>query len=371
MLKVIHVITDMKIGGAGRWLLNFLKNYDRKQLDLKVVVPRGSMLKAEVEALDIPVIEIPGIGDKSLDLASIQAFYGLFKKEKPEVVHTHASLSARFAARGAGVKAIVHTKHCIDPLKTGVKKTIAAIINNGLSSSMTAVSEAVAQNLLENGAPKEKVKVIYGGVDELRQLEESEIQNLRQSYGVKEQEILFGMVARLAEVKNHRYLLEAAELALKEREDIKFILAGTGPLEESLKSLAAEKGLQGQVIFTGFIKDVESIYNIIDVNMITSNTEAQCLALVEGMTLGKPMIGTQVGGVPELIKQGETGLLVPLKQPRALADAILALAADKELRESMGQKARQLMQQKFSASKMADEICMLDKDLIEHQEAVR
>jgi glycosyltransferase involved in cell wall biosynthesis len=371
MLKVIHVITDTKIGGAGWWLLNFLRNYDRQQLELKVVVPKDSMLKEEIESLGVHVIELPGIGDKSLDLASIQSFYAVFKREKPSIVHTHASLSARVAARGAGVASIVHTKHCLDRPKTGWKKTVAAAINNGLSSSMTAVSEAVAQNLLDNGAPRHKVKLIYGGVDELKQLQETEIQRLRSSYGIAGEDILFGMVARLAAVKGHRYLIEAAELVAKERGDIKFILAGAGPLEEELKKLVADKGLEEKVIFTGFIKDVASIYNIIDVNMITSNSEALCLALIEGMSLGRPMIGTDVGGVPELIKPGKTGLLVPLGQPKALAEAILALAQDKELREAMGRQARQLMLEKFSASKMAEEIGRLYEELAKHSEAAR
>lgn len=371
MLKVIHVITDMKIGGAGHWLLNLLRNYDRQKLDIKVVVPKDSKLKQEIKSLGIEVIELPGIGDKSLDFASIHAFYGLFKREKPSIVHTHASLSARFAARGAGVAAIVHTKHCLDQTKTGWKKTVAAAINNGLSSSMTAISEAVAQNLLDNGAPRNKIKVIYGGVDELKQLEEAEIQRLRSSYGIAGEDILFGMVARLAAVKGHRYLIEAAELVAKERKDIKFILAGTGPLEEELKKLVKDKGLEETVIFAGFIKEVAGIYNILDVNMITSNSEALCLALIEGMSLSKPMIGTDVGGVPELIKSGETGLLVPLGQPKALAEAILALAQNKELREAMGRQARQLMLEKFSASKMAEEIGKLYEDLVKHQEAAR
>ena len=359
MLKVIHVITDMKIGGAGKWLLNFLRNYDREAISIKVVVPKGSVLKAEIEMLRIPVVEIAGIGDKSLDIFSISAMLSLFKQERPQIVHTHASLSARIAARLAGVKAIIHTKHCLDQPKTGWKKTAASILNNQFSNWVIAVSEAVEKNLLEAGTPKQKIRMIYGAVDELKSFDGQAIREIRGSYGLSEKDIVFGMVARLAEVKGHSYLLKAAELVGQKRSDIKFIIAGTGPLEEKLKETAMQKGLDKTVVFTGFIKDVERIYNIIDVNMITSKSEAQCLALVEGMSLGKPMIGTAVGGVPELIIPGETGLLVPPAQSQALAEAILELGDNAELRNAMGRKAREMMLERFSASKMAEEILKL------------
>ena len=364
MIKIIHVITDMKIGGAGRWLLNFLANYDKSKLDIKVVIPKGSMLKAEVNAFNIETIEIQGIGDKSLDLSSVSAFYKLFRQEKPRIVHTHASLSARIAARMAGVKAIVHTKHCLDSPKTGLKKSFAAGINNQLSSKIIAVSQAVEKNLLEAGMPGDKIQVVYGGVEEIRKLPLEEISRLRASYGIGEKDIVYGIVARLAEVKGHKYLIQAAAQVLKARKDIKFIIAGTGPLEDQLKTMVLDLKIENNVIFTGFIKDVERVYNIIDVNMAASTSEALCLSLIEGMSLGKPMIGTEVGGLPELVIQNQTGLLVPARDAEALAVAILELAENSKLRTSMGDNAREMMLEKFSASKMAAEINKLYEEVV-------
>lgn len=364
MIKVIHVITDMKIGGAGKWLLNYLKNYDKSKLDIKVVIPRDSILKMEINNLNIETIEIQGIGDKSLDWSSVRAFVKLFRQERPQIVHTHASLSARIAAKMAGVKAIVHTKHCLDNPRTGMKKAITAGINNQLSSRIIAVSEAVEKNLLDAGIPQDKIRIIYGGVEELNRLSQDEINKIKDSYGIGDNDIVYGMIARLAEVKCHKYLLEAAVQVLKVRNDVKFLIAGTGPLEDQLKEMASELGIGKNVVFTGFIKDVEKIYNIIDVNMITSNSEALCLALIEGMSLGKPMIGTAVGAVPELIIQNETGLLVPTAHAEALAAAIIQLADNIEQRNSMGMKAREMMLKKFSASKMATEIGLLYEEVV-------
>ncbi|HYE09669.1 MAG TPA: glycosyltransferase [Patescibacteria group bacterium] len=364
MIKIIHVITDMKIGGAGRWLLNFLKNYDESKLDIKVVIPKGSMLKAEINRLNLETIEIHGIGDKSLDWASVNAFRRLFMQERPQIVHTHASLSARIAAKLTGVKAIVHTKHCLDNPRTGIKKAVAAGINNQLSSRIIAVSKAVEKNLLEAGMPQHKIQVIYGGTEKVKTLPKEEINQIKASYGIGEKDIVFGIVARLAEVKGHKYLIQAAEQVLKNRNDIKFLIAGTGPLEDQLKKMVLDLGIENSVVFTGFIKDVENIYNIIDVNMITSSSEALCLSLIEGMSLDKPMIGTEVGGVPELVIQNQTGLLVPVADVEILADAIEELAGNSELRNSMGMNAGKMMLEKFSASEMAAEILKLYQEVV-------
>ena len=364
MIKIIHVVTDMKIGGAGKWLLNFLINYDKSKLAIKVVIPKGSILKTEINSLDIETIEIQGIGDKSLDLSSVGAFYKLFKHEKPQIVHTHASLSARIAARMAGVGAIIHTKHCLDSPRAGLKKAVAASINKQLSNKIIAVSMAVEQNLLEAGISRDKIQVVYGGVEEIKKLPLEEINKLRACYGIDEKDLVFGVVARLAEVKGHKVLIQAAAKVLKERKDIKFVIAGTGPLEGQLRKMVLDLKIEDKVIFTGFVKDIEKIYNVIDVNMITSSSEALCLSLIEGMSLGKPMIGTSVGGVPEVVIQNQTGLLVPVGEIDSLASAILEMAENSKLRLSMGIKAREMMLEKFSASKMTIEINKLYEEVV-------
>jgi L-malate glycosyltransferase len=297
-------------------------------------------------------------------LSSVSAFYKLFKQEKPRIVHTHASLSARIAARMAGVGAIVHTKHCLDSPRAGVKKGLAAGINNLLSNKIIAVSQAVGNNLLEAGLPIEKIQVVYGGVEEIKKLPQEEINQLRAACGIGENDIVYGIVARLAEVKGHKYLIQAAAKVLKGRKDIKFVIAGTGPLEDELRRMVIDLKIENNVVFTGFIKDVEKVYNIIDVNMIASTSEALCLSFVEGMSLGKPMIGTAVGGVPELVIQNQTGLLVPARDTEALAEAIEELAENSKLRLSMGVNARVMMLEKFSASKMAAEINKLYEEVV-------
>lgn len=356
MIKVVHVLSDMKVGGAGRWLINLLKASNRENYEIKVVLPAGSLLIDIIRNIGYEVIPVEGMKDKSFDKDTILVLYKLFRKEKPRIVHTHASLSARIAARLAGVKVVVNTKHCIDAPKKGVRKLAGASINGRLSDRIIAVSNAVKQNIIESGIPENKVEVIYGGIEGVKEISGEEKAKLRESLSISKEDIVVGIVARLAEVKGHVYFIQAADIISRIAKDVKFLIAGIGPKEKELKDLVLEKGLQERVVFTGYVEEIEKIYNIIDINVITSISEALCLSLIEGMCLGKPCVGTDTGGIPEVIRDGENGLLVPVREPEELAEAILKLIKSPELRKTMGEKGKEIMAQNFKADAMTRKI---------------
>ncbi len=355
MIKVIHVLSDMKIGGAGIWLLNLLDSIDRERFEIKVVLPKGSMLVDKVKGLGFEAIAVEGMRDRSFDMAAISLLQGIFRKEKPHIVHTHASLSARLAAKLSGVS-IINTKHCMDRRKKGIKRLAGVCINNWLSDSLVAVSDAVRQNMLDNGAAKEKISVIYGGIRPVRELEDKERSEVRHKWGISDQDIVIGIVARLAEVKGHKYFLEAAEIISREKNDLKFVIAGGGPLENMLKEQAKELGIESRAVFTGFMENIYEILNILDINVISSLSEALCLSLIEGMSIGKPSVGTDTGGVPEVVRDGHNGFLVPVGNSEKLAAAVLKLIDDPQLRKTMGDRGRILAAQSFTAAAMAKDI---------------
>lgn len=352
MIKVMHVLSDMKIGGAGSWLLNLLGAIDKDKFDVKVVLPKGSMLIEKVRGLGFEAIAVDGMKDKSFDMGAVKLLLGIFRKEKPQIVHTHASLSARIAARMAGVRSI-NTKHCIDGRKTGIKKLAGACINNMLSDSMIAVSAAVKQNLIDNGVHESKVSVIYGGIRPVKELDSEEKRQVRQKWGITPEDIVVGIVARLAEVKGHKYFIDAAEIISRDNDNVKFLIAGIGPKEQEIRELASHKGLTDRVIFTGFMENVHEVFNIIDINVISSLSEALCLSLIEGMCVGKPSVGTDVGGIPEVVKDGYNGFLVPTGDSGRLAEGVLKLVHDPELRKTMGDRGREMMTRSFTAGAMA------------------
>ncbi len=352
MIKVIHVLSDMKIGGAGSWLLNLLGAADKERFDIKVVLPQGSLLIDKVRELGFEAIPVDGMKDKSFDAGAVSLLFNIFRREKPQIVHTHASLSARLAARMAGAK-IINTKHCIDSRKTGIKRLATSCINNFLSDSIIAVSAAVKQNVADNGVALDKISVIYGGISPVKELGAEEKSRVREHWGIAEEDIVVGIVARLAEVKGHKYFVEAAKIISRDNADVKFLIAGSGPKEQELKELVGHCGLADRVIFTGFVENVYEIFNIIDINVISSLSEALCLSLIEGMCVGKPSVGTDTGGIPEVIKDGYNGYLVPAGDSSGLADAILKLVRDPLLRKTMGDKGREMAAQSFTAGAMA------------------
>lgn len=355
MMKIMHVLSDMKIGGAGSWLMNLLGAIDKERFEIKVVLPQGSILADKIRNLGFEVISVDGIKDKSYDAKAVNILYNIFRAERPDIVHTHASLSARLAAKRAGAR-IINTKHCIDSRITGIRRFAGAFINDRYCDNIIAVSEAVKRNVAENGVPEDKVSVIYGGINPLKILDNKEKSLIRQKWGITEEEIIVGIVARLAEVKGHKYFVDAMEIISRDNDNVRFFIAGIGPKEEELRELIKQKGLTDRVVFTGFVDKVYEVFNIIDINVISSLSEALCLSLIEGMSVGKPSVATDTGGIPEVIKDGYNGFLVPPGDACRLADAILKLIHDPELRNTMGDRGREIMEKSFTADIMAEKI---------------
>jgi len=338
MIKVIQVSSDTNIGGAGKCLLTMLENYDRNEFLMKVVLPKNSLLKPEIEKTGTEIIEVEGIADKSLDFSSISTLKKIFKEEKPDIVHAHASMSARIAARHSGCK-VVYTRHSVfEPspkLSKGIGKVINGIINNYYSDSIIAVAEAAKQNLLNTGVSEKKITVILNGVNGLAKVSDDEKTEIKKRFGIKDETVI-SIVARLEDIKGHVYFIEAAKKLIDEGFNAKFFIAGTGSYENTLKEKVKELKLENNVIFTGFIKDVDKLMSVTDIQANASyGTEATSLALLEGMSIGIPAVVSDFGGNPGVIKNNVNGFVVPKQNSQALAQGLKNLLTDKELYENL------------------------------------
>ena len=153
-IKIIEASSDTNIGGAGKCLLTLLENFDYNKFDVKVVLPKNSLLKPHIDKMGIQVIEADGIADKSLDMFAVKTLKTIFRHEKPDIVHTHASMSARIAARAAGAK-VVYTRHSVFPpprkISRGIGKAVNGMINNYYADAIIAVAEAAKENLTDTG----------------------------------------------------------------------------------------------------------------------------------------------------------------------------------------------------------------------------
>ena len=179
---------------------------------------------------------------------------------------------------------------------------------------------------------------------------------LLSSFGGKAGEKAVGMVARLEEVKDHETFLLGAKKLLDKRKDVRFYIVGDGSLREQLEQKAAALGISEQVTFTGFLQDVEKIEAALDIAVITSKAEALCLSILESMIAGIPAVGTDSGGVAEVIRHGENGFLIPVGDSDALAERLDELLADDAKRSAFGAQAKRDAEATFLAEQMTRKI---------------
>ncbi len=360
MLKVLQVSSDTNIGGAGKCILTYLKYCDRKKIETAVAVPRGSLLKPQIENLDTKVFEVDAMADKSLDFSAIKKLLDIFREFKPDIVHAHASMSARIAARVYGAK-VVYTRHSVFPpnprLTHGLGKLMCGIVNNSTADKIIAVAEAAKQNICDIGVSEKKIDVILNGVEPLKEYMEDEINKLKADYGVPPGYKCAAIVARLNEVKGHKYFVEAAKHLKDMGVRAKLLIAGTGDMEVPIRKQISDLGLEDDVIMLGFLNDVEPLMNVIDVQVNCSfGTEATSLSLLEGMSLGKPAVVSDFGGNPGVIKNGENGYIVPTHDSKAVAQRLKELFEDSGLYEEMHKKSKEIFDNTFTAVKYAENI---------------
>ncbi len=353
MIKVLNIISDSNIGGAGRCVLTFLKYFDRANFNSEVVVPTGSLLIPEINKLGIKTIEADSIAEKSFSIDAIKELKKIIKASGCDIVHTHGNMSGRIAGKQCGKK-VVYTRHSVFPvspkISKGIGKKINGMVNMYYADDIIAVAEAAKENLTDSGIAPERVKVILNGVEPQKRASDETIFESRKKYGIENDDFVVGIMARIEEVKGHIYLIEAAEKITAQGKKIKVLIIGTGALEESLKKTVKNKGLENTVIFTGFIKNVNEVLSILDVQANASfGTEATSLSLLEGMSLGIPAVVSNYGGNPGVIAHGENGYIFKLKDSEDMAKYIMKLMDEPETYKYMQNKSIEIFNSKFTA----------------------
>lgn len=373
MIKVLNIISDSNIGGAGRLLINYLHNFDRTKFDIYVAMPENSDLKPLVENEKYPVIELKGIRDKSFDIRAIREIRKVIKDLKPDIVHTHSALSGRIASYINRVPSRFYTRHSAFPpskrLTSFPGKQINGFVNGKLATDIVAVAQAAMDNLTDTGVDPKKITVIINGVDEMRKISDDEKSELKESLGIKNTTFVCGISARLEEYKGHSYLLDTVKYVCDRHPDTVFLIIGGGSCEQSLKEKAKKLDIEDKTIFTGFVDDVAPYYNIMDLNLNCSiGTETSSLALSEGMSLSVPAIATTYGGNPYMITDGVNGFLVPERDSVAMGDKILELIDNPELLKKLSVGARSQYEKKFTAKVMTAQLEKLyEESYIKHK----
>jgi glycosyltransferase involved in cell wall biosynthesis len=360
MVRVLNVISDTNIGGAGRILINYLKYSDKSSFETLVALPRGSLLAEPLRAAGAVVYETDVTPDKSFDLKDVQKLKALIRQTDPVIVHTHGSLSGRIAARQCG-KLVIFTRHCVFPLSPRIKKgpgrLINKLVNEHYADRIIAISPAAKENLTDGGIRGDIIDVIMNGVEPLTRKSDDECKALRAAWGIPEGRFTLGILARIEDYKGHLIILDALRQLVGEGLDLTLVIAGAGTFEETVRQKTTELGLEKNVVFTGFVSDVSGVLSILDVQLNASyGTETSSLSLLEGLSIGLPAIVSDYGGNPNVIDEGVSGLLFKNKDSSGLAGCIRRLMQDPVLLEKMKVSAAIAYKERFTGGIFAGNI---------------
>ena len=360
MIKVLNVISDSNIGGAGRVLINYLENSDRESFRTMIALPKGSQLAEPLRKLGGEVYELDGLAERSYSKEDVKLLEKLIRELKPDIVHTHGALSGRIAGRRCGCK-VVYTRHSAFPVPAKLKyppgRWINKLINEHYADHIIAVSPAAAENLTDAGISPKLITVMMNGVSPVERRPEEETAAYRESLGIPEDGFVLGILARIEPYKGHMHIIEALDM-LRERGKRPFLLiAGSGSFEEELKAEVSRRELDSQVRFLGFLSDVAPFLSALDLQLNASyGTETSSLSILEGLSMGLPAVVSSYGGNPWLIDDGEDGLLFRNRDSRDLADKIDVLMGSPRALGLMGDRAREIFERRFTGRIFAQNV---------------
>jgi len=274
---------------------------------------------------------------------------------------TKAGFIGRLAAKLAGVPIIIHNilelpqNSVRSPILKFIYRKMEQIAAKWADFIITTTKPNRNQILENNIVPPEKLAAIPEGIEvENYEKVKIDISAKRKEMGIPEGSVLLGTVARLETPKGHIYLLDAVKKVLSERPDTYFVIVGKGRLRDSLERKARDLGVSNNVIFTGFREDMLEILQSIDLFVLPSLWEGQGVVLMEAFCYKKPVVASGVGGVVEVVEDGVSGLLVPARDPDALANAILKVLSDPDKMKEMGEAGYRHIKAKFKDSEMND-----------------
>ena len=360
MTRILNILSDTNIGGAGRVLLNYLQYADRTRFEVRTVLPPNSLLRPPLEQAGGVVLEAEGIADRSYSREGVHTLRQLIAREGPGLVHTHGCLSGRIAARREGVP-VVYSRHSAFPVPAKLRyppgRWVNKLVNEHYADKIIAVSPAAAKNLTDAGISPKKIVVMMNGVAPVARRPQSEQDALRRQWGLEEGDFVLGILARLEDYKGHMDILQALHILTGQGRRVKLLIAGTGPYEPQLRAETARLGLEGAVRFLGFVTDVAPLLSVLDLQLNASyGTETSSLSILEGLSMGLPAVVSEYGGNPWLIDHGEDGLRFPTRDAAALAKAVARLMDDREELARMGQRGVEIFHARFTGEIMARNI---------------
>jgi len=357
-IRVVELLATGSSGGAQEHLYNLVTRVDRARYDVSVLSLSGGPGVRRLERTGVSVCVLDDMSDEeaiaavAAHLAAVDADVVHNHMYRAEVVGTQAAWA--LAASGRRRPFVVGTVHS-SRIRSEEDRDLIRRLTPRMDH-LVAVSRAIVRKLEDEGRVGAPISLIYNGVDLARYSEQAACPTLLSEYQIPAGAPIVGVVARLEAEKGHPTLLEAWPAVLGAAPDARLLVVGEGSQRELLEAQASSLGLldgrSSSITFTGRRDDVPAVTAALDVAVLPSYREAQGLSILEAMALSRPVVASAVGGIPEMIDDGRTGLLVPPHDPGALAAAIVKLIENPDLAARIGRAGHDLVHERFCVEQM-------------------
>ena len=348
-------------GGQNQVLLTVLGLRERGHRAALVAHPEGELRRRASEGTDL----FPIAPKTEMDLRAGWQLSRLLRTLQPDIVHAHDAHAVALAALARSLAGSAPRPRFVTSRRVDfhIGKNAFSRWKYRQVDCFICASRFIRSMLIGDGVPPANTTVVYEGVDQHRIAAAPDV-DLHREFGLPPQALLIGNVAALVPHKGQRYLVEAARLVVDECPDARFLIAGEGELEPALRQHIDRLDLTRHVILTGFRPDVLSMHKAFDVFVMSSVTEGLGTSALDAMASGRPVVATRAGGLSEVVDDGYTGLLVPVRDAPALAAAITRLLKDADWRHRCGRMALERARQRFTADRMVDETVAVYEDLV-------
>ena len=355
-LRITYILPQLDVGGSETHIVRLADQMRKRGHDARLLcVFQEGRLGSWARQLGIP---LEALEQKKWRLPALLGIYHWLKKNPADIVHTYLfglHLFAGLPARLAGVPVVVSSRRGVD-LSQPEKIRWLEMAGNFFSDRVVACADAVRDWVLkrENINPS-KVLTLYNGVDLSTFSPEQSGRAIRAEFGIPDAVPLVGTVANFSDMKGYPDLIDAAALILKQRPECRFLFVGAGPLETEMRNKAERLTGRGKIFFAGSRRDVPQLLAAMNIFAFCSYWEGVPNVVIEAMAMARPVVSTPAGGVPEVITDGVNGLIVPMRAPQLMAQAILTLMENPDKAQAFGMAARRTIETRFSLERMADD----------------
>jgi len=358
--NILQYIETCGPGGAETVLLNIAKNVDKNKFNLKVVLPKSDWLAEQLLKNNIDTEIIPS--KRSWDMSFRISLIRYCRRNKTDLIHSHLFGSNLYSCLAGmilrlPVIATFHNELYFLGRKEKFMPVKSAILRN-FATRMVFVAEYMKKDYVEHlKFPENKLATIYNGIELDYKIDDFDTSSFKKEINIRDDDLVVGHIANLREPKGHRYLVKAASIVSGRFPNVKFLLIGDegdGSIKKEIEILIAEAGLEKNVKLLGFRSDVNKLLKILDIFVLPSTTEGMPLSVIEAIAASKPIVATNVGGLPEIIEPGHTGFLVEPKNVEQLADKIILLLGDEALRNRISKTGRKIVEKKYALKPMID-----------------